>query len=62
MCRHHGHGFGRGFLGRQRLSREEWLQRLEAYQRDLEQEIADVADLVRRLQEERPEATATATV
>ena len=42
------------------MSREEWLQRLEAYQRDLEQEVADVADLIRRLSEQPPEATATA--
>jgi len=59
MCRH-GHGHSRGFFGHQRLSREEWLQRLETYQRDLEQEIADVADLIRRLSEQPPEATATA--
>jgi hypothetical protein len=60
MHRHHGYGprcgrrgFGRG------LSREEWLRRLEEYQRDLGQEIADVADLIRRLKEEKPVETAT---
>jgi hypothetical protein len=52
MCRH-GYGRERGLLGRQRLSREDWLQRLEDYQRDLEQEIADVADLVRRLKDDK---------
>jgi hypothetical protein len=43
----HGHFRGRpGFRGHRRFpSREEWLRRLEEYQRDLEQEIADVADV-----------------
>ena len=59
MCgRHHGHGFGRGF---RRLPREEWVRRLEDYQRDLEQEIADVADLLRRLKDEAPGSTEPAT-
>jgi hypothetical protein len=31
------------------------LERLETYQRDLEQELADVSDLIRRLKEDRPE-------
>jgi hypothetical protein len=35
--------------------REEWLRHLEEYQKDLEQEVADVADLVRRLKEEKRE-------
>jgi hypothetical protein len=35
--------------------REEWLRRLEEYQKDLEQEVADVADLIRRLKEEKKE-------
>ena len=52
MCRH-GYGPGHGMLGRRRLSREDWLQRLEGYQRDLEQEIADVADLIRRLKDDK---------
>jgi hypothetical protein len=38
-------------------NREEWLRRLEEYQRDLEQEVADVADLIRRLGEEQPQTT-----
>ena len=62
MHRHHRHrrggGCGPGF-GRGRISREEWLRRLEEYQKDLEQEVADVADLVRRLKEEHPTETAT---
>ena len=55
MCRHHGHS--RGLLGRERLGREEWLQRLESYQRDLEQERTKTdsvyegrPDLVRRVE------------
>ncbi len=36
-------------------NREEWLRRLEEHQRDLEQEVADVADLIRRLKEEETE-------
>jgi len=32
---------------------------LEEYQRDLEQEIADVADVIRHLQGEQPADTAT---
>jgi hypothetical protein len=48
MC--HGRRHGRRF--RRFGNREEWLQRLEEYQRDLEQELADVADVLRRLKEE----------
>jgi ADP-dependent phosphofructokinase/glucokinase len=49
---HHGHRHGRGF-GRRfgRFNRENFLPRLEEYQKDLEQELADVADLIRRLKE-----------
>jgi ADP-dependent phosphofructokinase/glucokinase len=53
-----GGGCGPGF--RRRVGdREEWLRRLEEYQRDLEQEVADVADLIRRLKEEKPAETTT---
>jgi len=34
---------------------ERVLERLEEYQRDLEQELADVADLIKRLQESQPQ-------
>jgi hypothetical protein len=44
------HGFGRR-LGARWYERENVLERLEEYQRDLEQELADVADLVKRLRE-----------
>ena len=36
-------------------NREEWLTSLEEYQKDLEQEVADVADLIRHLKEEKKE-------
>ena len=49
------HGFGRGRVP----NAEQLLARLEEHQRDLEQEVADVADLIRRLKEQQPE---TATV
>ena len=51
---HHGrrcHGLGRGRVP----NAEELLQRLEEYQRDLEQEVADLAELIRRLRENRPQ-------
>jgi hypothetical protein len=54
----HGGGCGPGFRGRRRLNREEWLRTLEEYQKDLEQEVADVADLIKRLKE-KPTETAT---
>jgi DNA-binding response OmpR family regulator len=49
---------GPGFHGRV-PNRDELLRRLEEYQKDLEQEVADVADLIRHLREEKTE---TATV
>jgi hypothetical protein len=57
-----GHGFGHG-IGRGWYDRERVLERLEDYQRDLEQELADVSDLIKRLKEgesgEPEQATAT---
>ncbi len=55
----HGRGCGPGF-GRRSWNAEELLSTLEEYQKDLEQETADVADLIRRLKEGRPAETATA--
>jgi hypothetical protein len=57
MCghRHHRRGFGR----RRFPDRDEWLRRLEERQRDLEQEIADIADVIRRLKAEPPAETTT---
>jgi len=55
--RHRGrcHGLGRGRVP----NAEQLLESLEEYQCELEQEVADVADLIRRLKDERPQ---TATV
>ena len=53
--RHHHGGFGRQH--RRFPNREEWLRRLEEYQRDLEQEIADVAEVIRHLKSEPGETT-----
>jgi hypothetical protein len=60
--RHRGfrrHGLGRGWYNRDKV-----LERLEEYQRDLEQELADVSDLIKRLQagEQQGGTTETATV
>jgi hypothetical protein len=49
---HCGHGYRRRRFG----NREDWVRRLEEYQRDLEQELADVSDVIKRLREEKPEA------
>jgi hypothetical protein len=64
---HRRHRHRRGFrphgLGRRWYERERVLERLEDYQRDLEQELADVSDLIERLKEresgEPQQATAT---
>jgi hypothetical protein len=50
---HHGRG-GRGARGLFRgsfPSRHELLERLESYQRDLEQQLADVADVLAHLRD-----------
>jgi hypothetical protein len=64
--RHRHRGFRRPYgLGRGWYDRERVLERLEDYQRDLEQELADVSDLIKRLKEsgagktETEEATST---
>ena len=61
MChegrRHGARGYGRRPFGRRWYSREHVLPRLEEYQRDLEQELADVSELIRRLPEEKPTET-----
>jgi len=55
---HHGppgHGFRRGrgrmFFRGPFPNRQELLARLESYQRDLEQELADVADVIAHLRD-----------
>jgi hypothetical protein len=42
----------RRHLGSRWYERENVLERLETYRRDLEQELADVSDIIRRLQDE----------
>ena len=62
MNMHHGHRRFRGprrGVGHRFYEPERVLERLEEYQRDLEQEIADVADLISKLKKNEPE---TATV
>jgi hypothetical protein len=62
MCSPHREGAGRhhwrGRFGRFG-NRDEWLARLEEYQRDLEQELADVADVIKRLKDDAPPQTAS---
>ena len=59
----HGHAYHRGPrrppFGRRWFSQENVLERLENYQRDLEQELADVSDPIKRLRESAPSQTAT---
>jgi hypothetical protein len=50
--RHHGRGRGpRMFFRGGFPSRHELLERLESYQRDLEQQLADVADVIAHLRD-----------
>lgn len=46
-----------GPLGSRFYERDNVLERLEAYQRDLEQELADVSDLIKRLNESQKTET-----
>jgi hypothetical protein len=51
---HHGfhqHRRGRVFFRGPFPNRQELLQRLESYQRDLEQELADIADVIAHLRD-----------
>ena len=53
MCGGHHHGgpgYGRGFRWRGGFpSREEWLERLQAHEQRLEQDLANVRELIERL-------------
>ncbi len=62
--RHHGGPrCGSRRMERFSVNREEWLERLEEHQRDLEQRTADVADLIKRLKTDpAPPEPQTATV
>jgi hypothetical protein len=45
-----GHHYGRGFRGRHGFpSREQWLERLQAHQQQLERDLANVRELIERL-------------
>ncbi len=46
---HHGRRRHHRGLGQRWYERENVLERLENYQRDLEQELADVSDLIQRV-------------
>jgi hypothetical protein len=48
---HYGHRHGRLHFRRPFPNRQELVERLEAYQRDLEQELADIDDLLRHLRD-----------
>lgn len=52
--RHRGHRWGPR-LGTRWYERETVVERLEEYRRDLEQELADVSDLIERLKTEQAE-------
>ena len=52
--RRHRRGWGPRGLGARWYSQEHVLERLEEYRRDLEQELADVSDLIRRLERDAP--------
>jgi hypothetical protein len=58
--RHRHRGFRRPHgLGRRWYDRDKVLERLEDYQRDLEQELADVTDLIKRLKAGEQQAETT---
>lgn len=48
---HHGPRHGRLHFRRSFPNRQELVERLESYQRDLEQELADIDDLLRHLRD-----------
>jgi hypothetical protein len=60
MHHHHRRGWGRGpgqFFGRGGFpSRPELIERLESFQRDLEQQLADVADVLAHLRDSADDA------
>jgi hypothetical protein len=48
---HHGHGRNRIWFRGPFPNRQELLERLENFQRDLEQQLADVADVIAHLRD-----------
>jgi hypothetical protein len=66
MCGHghrgYGHGARHGFRGFGRggfPNREHWLDRLQAYQEHLEEELRNVQELIERLGPSAPQQTAS---
>ena len=59
MCggHHEQRGFSRRFGSRGFPSRDVWVERLQAYQAHLEQELQNVRDVIERLGPETPEQT-----
>lgn len=53
---HHHHRERRRFHGRRFPNRQELLERLESRQRDLEQELADIADLIAHLRDKQDDS------
>ena len=53
--RRHRRPWGHRGLGARWYSQENVLERLEEYRRDLEQELADVSDLIKRLEKDAPQ-------
>jgi DNA-binding transcriptional MerR regulator len=62
MHGHRGPHHRRPPFGRRWYSRDNVLERLERYQRDLEQELADVSDLIQKLRAGEAPQEATGTV
>jgi len=59
MHKHHRSGWGRGprmFFRGGFPSRPEMIERLESFQRDLEQQLADVADVLAHLRDSADDA------
>ena len=59
MRHHHQRGWGRGprmFFRGGFPSRPEMIERLESFQRDLEQQLADVADVLAHLRDSTDDA------
>jgi len=54
--RHHGFRRGRVFFRGPFPSRPELIERLESFQRDLEQQLADVADVLTHLRDRADDA------
>jgi hypothetical protein len=54
---HHGHWRGKGRGHRGFPSREQWVEKLEAYRERLERDLGNVDELLKRLRDERPETT-----